>query len=103
MPVNMRRAGSVLLAQWAIGGFMGDAAGYPGMRLPPSSGQHSIAHDLAQRLDKHGDEGFTAALRDLAAQLDADAPRLVNYQRRRQAMQEWCLDPDTWRVIQNSL
>lgn len=46
-PVNMRRAGSVLLVQWAIGGSMGDAARYPGIRLPPSSGQHSIAQDLA--------------------------------------------------------
>jgi hypothetical protein len=102
-PVNMRRAGSVLLVQWAIGGSMGDAAGYLGIRLPPSSGQHSIAHDLAQWLDKHNDEGFTAALHDLAAQLDADAPRLVNYQRRRQAMQEWCLDPETWQEIANRL
>lgn len=103
LPVNMRRAGSVLLVQWAAGGSMGDAARYLGMRLPPSSGQHSIAHDLARWLDEHGDEGFTASLHGLAAQLDADTPRLVNYQLRRQAMQEWCLDPHTWQEITNRL
>lgn len=102
-PVNMRRAGSVLLVQWAIGGSMGDAARYLGIRLPPSSGQHSIAQDLARWLDKHGDEGFTSALHGLAAQLDADAPRLVNYQRRRQALKEWCLGPDTWQEITHRL
>ena len=52
---------------------------------------------------EHGDEGFTAALHGLAAQLDAGAPMLVNYQRRRQAMQEWCLDLDTWQEITNRL
>ena len=102
-PVNIRRAGSVLLVQWAVGGSMGDAAKYLGIRLPPSSGQHSFAPDLARWLGEHGDEGFTAALHGLAAQLDAGAPMLVNYQRRRQAMQEWCLDLDTWQEITNRL
>lgn len=102
-PVNMRRAGSVLLVQWAAGGSMGDAARYLGISSAPSSGQHSFAQDLARWLSKHGDEDFTTAMHGLAAQLDADIPRLVNYQRRRQAMQEWCLDPDAWQEITNRL
>ena len=102
-PVNMRRAGSVLLVQWAAGGSTGDAAKYLGISSAPSSGQHSFAQDLARWLSEHGDEDFTAAMHGLAAQLDADIPRLVNYQRRRQAMQEWCLDPDTWQEITNRL
>ena len=90
---SMRRAGSVLLVQWASGGSLGDAAGYLGIRLGRS--QHSFAQDLARWLLEHGAENFTAALLSLAAQLD-DTPGLINYQRRRQAMQEWCLDPGTW-------
>lgn len=102
-PVNMRRAGSVLLVQWAAGGSMGDAAKYLGIRCSPSTGQHSFAPDLARWLSEHGDEDFTVAMHGLAAQLDADAPRLVSYQRRRQAMQDWCLDPDTWQEITDRL
>ena len=96
----MRRAGSVLLVQWASGGSLGDAAGYLGIRLGRS--QHSFAQDLARWLLEHGAENFTAALLSLAAQLD-DTPGLINYQRRRQAMQEWCLDPGTWQEITNRL
>jgi len=103
MPVNMRRAGSVVLVQWAVGGSMGDAAKYLGIRIARSSGQHSFAPDLARWLGEHGEEGFTSALHDLAARLDADAPMLVNYHRRRQAMQGWCLDPDTWQDIADRL
>ena len=97
LPVNMRRAGSVLLVQWAAGGPAGDAAEYLGIRL--RAAQHSFAPDLARWLSKHGDEGFTTALRALAAQLDAGIPRLADYQHRRQAMREWCLDPDTREEI----
>jgi TniQ len=99
-PVNMRRAGSVLLVQWASGGSMGDAAGYLGIRL--RAAQHSFAPDLARWLRENGSGDFTAAMRSLAAQLDA-APGLVNYQRRRQAMQEWSLDPGTWRDLTGQL
>jgi hypothetical protein len=45
---------------------------------------------------------YSAALRDLAGQLDT-APGLINYQRRRQAMREWCLDPGTWQQLTNCL
>jgi hypothetical protein len=97
---SMRRAGAVLLVQWASGGSMGDAAGYLGIRH--GRPQHSFAQDLARWLREHGSDDFTAALRGLAAQLDA-TPGLVNYQRRRQAMQEWCLDPDTWQQLTDRL
>ena len=97
---SMRRAGAVLLVQWASGGSMGDAAGYLGIRH--GRPQHSFAQDLARWLREHGSGDFTAALRGLAAQLDA-TPGLVNYQRRRQAMQEWCLDPDTWQQLTDRL
>ncbi len=96
----MRRAGAVILVQWAAGRSMGDAASYLGTRAPGSA--HQYAPDLGQWLRDHGPDGFTAALRNLAAQLDS-APGLVNYQRRRQAMRDWCLDPGTWRQLTTRL
>jgi hypothetical protein len=99
-PVNLRRAGSVLLVQWASGGSMGDAAGYLGIRM--RAAQHSFAPGLARWLRENGSEDFTATMHSLAAQLDA-APRLVNYQRRRQALREWCLDLDEWQEITSCL
>jgi TniQ len=97
---SMRRAGAVILVQWAAGGSMGDAASYLGIRAPGSA--HQYAPDLAQWLRDHGPDDFTAALRSLAAQLDS-ARSLINYQRRRQAMREWCLDPGTWQQLTSRL
>jgi hypothetical protein len=96
-PVNIRRAGSVLLVQWTAGGPAGDAAEYLGIRF--RAAQHSFAPDLARWLGEHGDEGFITALHGLAAQLDTGISRLTDYQHRRQAMREWCLAPDTWEEI----
>jgi hypothetical protein len=100
-PVNMRRAGSVLLVQWAAGGSMGDAADYLGIRM--RAAQHSIASDLARWLHDHGaTKDFIQALHRIAEQLDT-APARVNYQYRRQAMREWCLDPGTWQELTSRL
>lgn len=63
---------------------------------PRAAGRH------ARWLSEHGTKDFTAALRSLAAQLD-DTPGLVNYQNRRQAMQGWCLDPETWQYLTSRL
>jgi len=93
---SMRRAGAVVLVQWAAGGSMGEAASYLGIRARGSASPD--APDLAQWLRDHGPGDFTEALRNLAAQLDS-APDLINYQRRRQAMREWCLDLDTWQQL----
>jgi hypothetical protein len=57
---------------------------------------------LARWLGQHGTEAFSAALRDIADRLDT-AARTVNYQRRRQALQQWCLDPGTWEEITSRL
>jgi hypothetical protein len=100
-PVNIRRAGSVFLVQWAAGGSMGDAAEYLGIRM--RSAQHSIASDLAQWLHEHeATKDFIQALHRIAEQLDA-APALVSYQHRRQAMRGWCLSPATWQELTSRL
>ena len=77
---SMRRAGAVMLVQWAAGGSLGDAADYLGIRLRKA--QHSFAPDLARWLRDHGTKDFIAALAGLATQLD-DTPGLVNYRNRR--------------------
>src|SRR6266536_3850233 len=79
---------------------LGDAARYLGIRTGRS--QHSFGPELARWLRDHGSKDFIDALLSLAAQLD-DAPGLVNYQNRRQAMQGWCLDPGTWQELTSHL
>lgn len=39
---------------------------------------------------------FETALSNLALELDSPATPLVNYQRRRHALQTWCIDEDAW-------
>lgn len=96
----MRQAGSVLLVQWAAGGSLGDAARYLG--IPTGRSQHSFGPELARWLRDHGTRDFITALLSLAAQLD-ETPGLVNYRNRRQAMQEWCLGPETWQELTSRL
>lgn len=101
VPTTIRRAGAILLVRRASGGSLLGAAGFLGIPFDEHH-PHSLPIGLRQCLREHGPGGFTAALDDLAAQLDA-TPGLVNYQRRRQAMREWCLDHDTWQEIVNRL
>jgi hypothetical protein len=96
----MRRAGAVLLVQWANGGSMGNAAAYLG--IPLGRSQHSFAPGLSRWLREHGSGDFTTALRGLATQLDT-THSLTDYQHRRMAMQDWCLDPGTWRELTGRL
>jgi hypothetical protein len=41
---------------------------------------------------------FETALRDLADELDS-APHLIDYQRRREALSCWCIEPDIWQLL----
>lgn len=79
---------------------MRDAAEYLGVHNRKA--QYLFPDGLARWLGQYGTEGFNAALRNIAARLDT-AARPVNYQRRRQALQQWCLDLDTWEEIINRL
>jgi TniQ len=98
--IAMRRTGSVLLVQWAAGGSMTDAADFLGIRL--NEHQHSPAPALHQWLRQRGSADFTAALHNLARELEA-TPDLIDYHHRRQALRGWCLDPATWRDITDRL
>jgi hypothetical protein len=101
VPATIRRAGAILLVRRASGGSLLDAAGFLGIPFAEQH-PHSLPIGLRQCLREHGPNGFTAALDDLAVQLDA-TPGLVDYQRRRQALREWCLDQDTWQEIVSRL
>jgi hypothetical protein len=93
---TMRRAESVLLVQWAHGRSLGEAARYLGIQTGRS--QHSFGPDLARWLRDHGSKDFTAALHRIAIHRDGTA-YLINYRHRRQVMQAWCLDPETWQEV----
>src|SRR5262249_13114843 len=45
---------------------------------------------------------FETALLDLADELDS-VPYLINYQRRRQALRSWSIDPSTWQQLLRQL
>jgi hypothetical protein len=73
----MRRAGSVLLVQWAHGRSLGDAGRYLGIHTGRS--QHSFGPNLARLLGDHGTKEFTAALISLAAQRSVPGSAKTGY------------------------
>jgi hypothetical protein len=101
-PAAIRRAAAILLVQRATGSSLNDATTYLGIRFHNQHQPGSLPVRLRHLLHELGADGFTAALDGLAAQLDA-TPGLVNYQRRRQALCEWCLDEDLWQEIASRL
>jgi hypothetical protein len=48
-------------------------------------------------------DDFDAALRELAAELRTPRQPLIDYLRRRQALQEWALDTSTWEALVSEL
>jgi hypothetical protein len=97
----LRRTAAATLVQWSAGGSLGDAAAYLGIN--PKGRQFAPTGDLYQWLDSAWVRPrFTTALNDLAASLSA-APGLINYQRRREALQTWSLHPGTWTEIFSQL
>lgn len=108
LSLSMRRAGSILLVQWAAGGSMADAADYLGIlrerpRTPPKHDrEHTRARYYPRWLSSHDTEDFADALRALADRLDA-APSLIDYQRRRDALRDWSLSTDDWQEIASRL
>ena len=97
----LRRAAAATLVQWAAGGSLGDAATYLGIN--PSGGQYAFTNDFNRWLGKqNARRRFTAALKNLAADLDT-AARPVNYWHRREALRNWSLDEDAWNTITERL
>jgi TniQ protein len=100
-PKLLRRTAAVRLVQWARGGSLGDAAGYLGIN--PGKLQFKPSNNFQKWLHEPGNtRAVTAALHNLAANLST-ARRLIDYQRRRDALRDWALDEVTWQDITASL
>ena len=81
-PRIIRRTAALRLVQMAAGGSLGEAAGFLG---------------IASRARRQPElPGFETALEALARELDDPATPLVSYRQRRQALETWCIDLDTW-------
>lgn len=101
-PKIVRRTAAVRLVQWAIGGSQGNAATYLGInpgqaQFKTASGTRPWAQARFQPAD------FDAALRELAAELQTPRQPLIDYLRRRQALQEWALGASTWEALVSEL
>ena len=76
----------------SAGGSLAEAAAFLGIEhryLKASPGSAAFTDDPAE---------FRLAVHALARQLSA-TPGLVNYKHRRDALQDWCIDPATWQEI----
>ena len=91
-----RRIAAATLVQWTAGGSIGNAARYLGFN--PGGGQYAPTNDLARWLAALEPDQFTRALREITLRLD-QASGLVNYQRRRQTLQDWALTDSEWNDI----
>jgi hypothetical protein len=101
----VRRTAALRLVQMVSGGSLGEAAGFLGIAStsttwPGKSGIYSGVGRVHTKARQQPDPlGFEAALSAIARELDDPATPLVNYQQRRQALEKWCIDKDTWTGI----
>jgi hypothetical protein len=92
----LRRAAALRLVQISAGGSLAEAAAFLGIDhryLKASPGSEAFADDPAE---------FRLAVHALARQLST-ATGLINYKHRRDALQDWCIDPATWQDIISQL
>ncbi|MEU0990332.1 hypothetical protein [Streptomyces sp. NPDC005953] len=92
---SVRRLAAVLLVQQASGRAQGDAADFLGIN--PAGGQFVATGTLLRWL-RDGQDALSAALHDLAEELDR-ATDPTNYQRRREVLRSWSLSPEIWNEI----
>jgi hypothetical protein len=88
----IRRAAALRLVQISAGGSLAEAAAFLGIDhryLKASPGSASFADDPAE---------FRLAVHALARQLGT-TPALINYKHRRDALQDWSINPAAWQGI----
>ena len=101
-PVLARRTAALRLVQMTAGGALAEAAHYLGISTgdgsrPTAGRTYSSAGTVHSGARQQTDpSGFEAGLRSLARELSAPGTPLVNYQRRRQALENWAIDEPTW-------
>jgi hypothetical protein len=101
-PKIVRRAAAVRLVQWAMGGSQGDAATYLGINPGQVQFKAASGTRLWAQASFHPAD-LDTALRELAAELRTPRQPLIDYLRRRQALQEWALDISTWEILVSEL
>lgn len=101
-PVLARRTAALRLVQMTAGGALAEAAHYLGISTgdgsrPTEGRTYSSAGTVHSGARQQTDpSGFEAGLGSLARQLSAPGTPLVNYQRRRQDLENWAIDEPTW-------
>jgi hypothetical protein len=102
-PMFIRRTATLRLVQMTAGGSLGEAAAFPGIATTSTTWQGRIysgaGHVHAAAKQQPDPRRFENALTSLARELDDPATPLVNYQHRRQALENWRIDEDTWNDI----
>jgi hypothetical protein len=103
----IRRTAVLRLVQMVAGGSLGEAATFLGIATTLTAWQGRIysgaGHVHSGARQQPDPLGFEAALSALACELGDPATPLVNYQRRRQALQAWCIDEDAWTELAGRL
>lgn len=100
----IRRTAALRLVQMVAGGSLSDAAqllgiASAGTALPGYGIYAGAGHVHSGARKQHGPLSFENALEALARALGNPATPLVNYQSRRQALQTWHIDEDTWTSL----
>lgn len=101
-PMFVRRTAALRLVQMVAGGSLGEAAGFLGIASTDTTWENKariysgagFVHTGARR--QPDPQSFETALSGLARELDDPATVLVNYQHRRHALKNWCIDEDAW-------
>jgi hypothetical protein len=102
-PRLLRRAAAVRLVQMTAGGSLADAAAYLGIDHRYIAASPGTAFAAAAYWSPGtGPAEFHLAVHALARQLGT-TPGLINYKHRRDALQDWCIDPATWQDIISQL
>ncbi|MGE5285935.1 MAG: hypothetical protein ACM3ML_01775 [Micromonosporaceae bacterium] len=102
-PRLLRRAAAARLVQMTTGGSLADAAAYLGIDHRYAAASPGTAFAAAAYWTPGtGPAEFHLAVHALARQLST-TPGLINYKHRRDALQDWCIDPATWQDIISQL
>ncbi|MFJ3795280.1 TniQ family protein [Streptomyces sp. NPDC090088] len=104
--VHLRRTVALRLCQTASGGSIQKAADRMSLFLPDRVDKFRLA-DCAKRIHRWARSRpnpleFESAIRDLAAELDA-RDDLIDYEQRREALQNWSIGPGPWEKISSRI
>lgn len=84
-------------------GSCGEAAAFLGIATTRSTWRgriySGVGHVHSEARKQLNPLSFEASLSGVARELDSTVTPLVNYQLRRQALQSWCIDEDTWNAL----